>query len=187
MGCSEYFMTQAEMYYTYAGRPVPQAATRHLLDAWKMFQTIILPSSESAYPQSMDWELHGLSFINLFASLASRHHDALAARMENNCIQYMRAWQTMCHGDLAVPGSRLAFTRHAICAEQASYAYLAHKIFGPPTKEITARKAASQLQGTWAHELRRVHSPAHRKQVRILLLEEPHHGPADPHRPGAQR
>ena len=152
MGCSSYFMTQAEMYYTYAGRPVPQAATRHLLDTWKMFQTIILPSSEAAYPQSMDWELHGLSFINLFASLASRHHDALAARMENNCIQYMRAWQTMCHGDLAVPGSRLAFTRHAICAEQASYAYLAHKIFGSPAKEITARKATSQLQGTWPHD-----------------------------------
>jgi hypothetical protein len=152
MACSTYFQTQAEMYYTYAGRPIPQAATHHLLDTWKMFQTIILPSSESAYPQSMDWELHGLSFINLFASLASRHQDALAARMEDNCIQYMRAWQTMCHGDLAVPGSRLAFTRHAICAEQASYAYLAHKVFGPPTKEISASKAASQLQGTWAHE-----------------------------------
>jgi hypothetical protein len=166
MGCSEYFMTQAEMYYTYAGRPVPQAATRHLLDTWKMFQTIILPSSESAYPQGMDWELHGLSFINLFASLASRHHDALAARMEENCIQYMRAWQTMCHGDLAVPGSRLAFTRHAICAEQASYAYLAHKIFGPPAKEITARKAASQLQGTWAHDY--VEFIAHRTESKFV-------------------
>ena len=152
MGCSSYFMTQAEMYYTYAGRPVPQAATHHLLDTWKMFQTIILPSGEPAYPQSMDWELHGLSLMNLFASLGSRHHDALAARMEENCLQYMRAWQTMCHGDLAVPGSRLAFTRHAICAEQASYAYLAHKVFGPPTKEISASKAASQLQGAWTHD-----------------------------------
>jgi hypothetical protein len=52
----------------------------------------------------------------------------------------------------SVPSSRLAFTRHAICAEQASYAYLAHKVFEPPTEEITARKAASQLQGTWAHD-----------------------------------
>jgi hypothetical protein len=152
MACSSYFMTQAAMYYTYAGRPVPQAATHHLLDMWKMFQTIILPSGESAFPQGMDWELHGLSFINLYASLASRHQDALAARMEDNCLQYMRAWQTMCHGDLAVPGSRLGFTRHAICAEQASYAYLAHKIFGPPAEEITARKAASQLQGVWPHD-----------------------------------
>ena len=140
-------MTQAEMYYTYAGRPVPEAATHHLLDTWKMFQTIILPSGESAYPQGMDWELHGLSFINLYASLASRHRDPLAARMEENCLQYMRAWQTMCRGDLAVPGSRLAFTRHAICAEQAAYAFLAHKVFEPPVKEITALKAASQLQG----------------------------------------
>jgi hypothetical protein len=152
MACSSYFLTQAEMYYTRTGRPVPQAATHHLLDTWKMFQTIILPSGESAYPQGMDWELHGLSFINLYASLASRHQDPLAARLEDNCLQYMRAWQTMSHGDLAVPGSRLGFTRHAICAEQASYAYLSHKIFGPPVKEITARKAASQLQGTWAHE-----------------------------------
>jgi hypothetical protein len=152
MACSSYFQTQAEMYYTYAGRPVPQAATHHLLDTWKMFQTIILPTGESAYPQGMDWELHGLSFINLYASLASRHHDALAARLEDYCIQYIRAWQTMCHGDLAVPGSRLAFTRHAICAEQVSYAYLAHKVFGPPTSAISASKAAAQLQGTWAHD-----------------------------------
>jgi hypothetical protein len=166
MACSSYFMTQAEMYYTYAGRPIPRAATHHLLDTWKMFQTIILPSGESAYPQSMDWELHGLSFINLYASLASRHHDALAARLEDNCLQYMRAWQTMCHGDLAVPGSRLAFTRHAICAEQASYAFLAHKVFGPPTKEIAARKAASQLQGTWAHEF--VEFIAHRTESKFV-------------------
>ena len=79
----------------------------------------------------------------------ARQKDALAARMEENCLQYMRAWQTMCQGDLAVPGSRLGFTRHAICAEQAAYAYLAHKVFGPPAKAITARKAASQLQGVW--------------------------------------
>lgn len=51
MACSSYFMTQAEMYYTFAGRPIPQAATHHLMDTWKMFQTIILPSGESAYPQ----------------------------------------------------------------------------------------------------------------------------------------
>jgi hypothetical protein len=152
MACSSYFLTQAVMYYTYAGRPVPQAATHHLMDTWKMFQTIILPCGESAFPQGMDWELHGLSFITLYASLDTRHKDALAARMEANCLQYMRAWQMMCHGDLAVSGSRLGFTRHAICAEQASYAYLAHKVFGPPAKAITARKAASRLQGTWAHD-----------------------------------
>jgi hypothetical protein len=114
----------------------------------------------------MDWELHGLSFINLYASLATRHKDALAARMENNCLQYMRAWQAMCQGDLAVPGSRLGFTRHAICAEQASYAYLAHKVFGPPAKETTARKAASQLQGTWARDF--VEFIAHRTESKFV-------------------
>ena len=152
VACSSYFLTQAAMYYTYAGRPVPQAATHHLMDTWRMFQTIILPSAESAFPQGMDWELHGLPFINLYASLATYQKDALAARMENACLQYMRAWQVRCHGDLAVPGSRLGFTRHAICAEQAAYGYLAHKVFGPPTKALSAGKAASQLCGVSAHE-----------------------------------
>lgn len=45
----------------------------------EMFQTILLPSAEPAYPQGMDWELHGLSFINLYASLASYQKDPLAA------------------------------------------------------------------------------------------------------------
>jgi hypothetical protein len=71
----------------------------------------------------------------------------------------------MCHGDLAVPGSRLGFTRHAICVEQAAYAYLAHEIFGPPAKEITARKAASQLQGPWAYEF--VEFIAHRTEAKF--------------------
>ena len=82
VGCSSYFLTQAAMYYTFAGRPVPQAAAHHLMDTWGMFQGLILPSAESAYPQGMDWELHGLSFINLYASLAAWKKDSLAARME---------------------------------------------------------------------------------------------------------
>jgi hypothetical protein len=154
------------MYYTHARRPVPQAAAHHLLDTWKMFQTITLPCGETAFPQGMDWELHGLSFINLYASLACRYQDPLAARMEDNCLQYMRAWQAMCQGDLAVPGSRLGFTRHAICAEQASYAFLAHKIFGPPAKELTSSKAASQLQGTWTHDF--VEFIAHRTESKFV-------------------
>jgi hypothetical protein len=166
MACSSCFLTQAAMYYTYARRPVPQAATHHLMDTWKMFQTIILPSGETAFPQGMDWELHGLSFISLYASLATRHQDALAARMEESRLQYMRAWQTICQGDLAVPGSRLGFTRHAICAEQASYAYLAHKVFGPPAKAITGRKAASQLQGIWSHDF--VEFIAHRTESKFV-------------------
>jgi hypothetical protein len=122
------------------------------MDTWKMYQTIILPWGEVAYPQGMDWELHGLPYINLFAALGTYGKDPFAARMEQNILQYMRAWQTMCKGSLAFPGCRFGIARHAINAEQASYAYLAHKIFGPPAKEITARKAAAQLQGTWAHE-----------------------------------
>ncbi|HOX58480.1 MAG TPA: hypothetical protein P5205_15475 [Candidatus Paceibacterota bacterium] len=151
MACSSYFMTQAAMYYTYARRPIPQAATHHLLDTWGMFRTLVLPSAEVAYPQGMDWELHGLPCINLYASLAARHRDPLAARSEQNILQYMRAWQNMCHGDLAVPGSRLGFTRHAICAEQAAYAFLAHKIFGPPAAMLSSHKAAAKLQGVWQH------------------------------------
>jgi hypothetical protein len=151
VACSSYFLTQAAMYYTYAGRPIPQAATHHLKDTWRMFQTILLPWGEAAYPQGMDWELHGLSFINLFASLATREKDRFAARMEQQSLQYMRAWQVMCRGDLAVPGSRFGIARHAICAEQDAYGFLAHKIFGPAARELTARAAADQEQGVREH------------------------------------
>jgi hypothetical protein len=152
VGCSSYFLTQAAMYCTYGRQPIPQAVTHHLLDTWKMFQAIILPGGESAYPQGMDWELHGLSFINLYASLAGYQKDPLASRLENNCVQYLRAWQNMRKGDMAIPGSRLGFTRHAICAEQAAYAYLAHQVFGPPVKGLSARKAAQAARGVSQHE-----------------------------------
>lgn len=147
VACSSYFLTQTAMYYTLAGQPIPAAATHHLLDTWHMLQTIILPCGESAFPQGMDWELHGLNFINLFASLGTWQKDPLAARMEQITLQYMRARQIQCKGDLTVPGSRLGFTRHAICAEQAAYGYLAHRLFGSPTKELPARKAAALVQG----------------------------------------
>lgn len=109
LACSSYFLTQAAMYYTYGHRPVPEASSHHLLDAWKMFETIILPSSESAYPQGMDWELHGLSYINLYASLATLHKDPVAARMESLSLQYTRAWQESRHGDFALAGSPFGF------------------------------------------------------------------------------
>lgn len=151
VGCSCYFLTEAAMFYTYAGRPVPQAATHHLMDTWKMFQTILLPTGEAAFPQGMDWELHGLSFMNLFATLATQQKDPLAARMEEQNLQYTRAWQVMRHGDLAVPGSRLGITRHAICAEQAAYGFLAHKVFGAATRELTTSEAAARNQGVWEY------------------------------------
>jgi hypothetical protein len=116
-----------------------------------MFQTIILPTGESAYPQGMDWELHGLPFINLFASLATHWKDPVAARMEQQSLQYIRAWQVMRQGDMAIPGSRLGITRHAICAEQAAYGLLAHKVFGPATKEATAHAVATMEQGVHEH------------------------------------
>ncbi len=148
VACSSYFLTQTAMYYAYARRTVPQTARHHLMDTWRRFEPLLLPCGESAYPQGMDWELHGLSFINLYAALASYQQDALAARLEAVTLQYLRAWQTMCRGDLAVPGSRLGFCRHAICAEQLAYGLLAHKIFGPPARALSARKAAAQLAGT---------------------------------------
>lgn len=129
--CSSYFLTQAAMHYAYARRPIPQAASHHLMDTWHMFQTILLPSGETTYPQGQDWELHGLNPIQLFASLATFKQDPVAAQMEKTNVQYMRAWQQWCEGSLAAPGSRLGFTRHAIQGEQATLSYLAHKIFGP--------------------------------------------------------
>jgi hypothetical protein len=147
VACSSYFLTQTAMHFTYARRPVPQAATHHLMETWGMLQNVILPSGACAFPQGMDWELHGIQIINLFASLGTYQRDPLAAGFEKTCLQYIRAWQTMCDGDLAVPGSRLGFTRHAICAEQAAYGYLAHKLFGPPVKGMSARKQTSHLTG----------------------------------------
>jgi hypothetical protein len=147
VGCSSYFLTQAAMYYTFAGRPAPQAASHHLLDTWRIFQSIILPWGEAAYPQGMDWELHGLPFINLYAALATHWQDPLAARMEQSILQYLRTWQKMGGGSLAIPGSRLGITRSAINAEQAAYGFLAHKIFGPSVKPLTGPAAAAQVQG----------------------------------------
>ncbi len=152
VACSSYFLTQAAMHFVYAQRPIPQAATHHLQDVWQMFRTLVLPQGEPAYPQGMDWELHGITIVNLLASLAGYQHDVLAARWEQNCLQYMRSWQTMKNGDLAVPGSRLGFTRHAICAEQAAYGLLAHRLFGPPARELSTRKAASELSGVRTFE-----------------------------------
>jgi hypothetical protein len=149
VGCSSYFMTQAQLYYTYAGRPVPEAATHHVLDTWRMFRTIILPWGEAAYPQGMDWELHGLPFINLYAALATHDGDRFAARMEQNSLQYLGAWQAMCQGSLALPGSQFGITRHAINAEQAAYGLAAHKVFGPAAHELSAREAAAQEAGVW--------------------------------------
>lgn len=120
------------MHYTYARRPIPQAATHHLVDTWNMLRTIMLPCGESAFPQGMDWELHGLPNINLVASFGTYMKDSFAAGMEQTVLQRMRTWQEWQNGDLAVPGSRLGFTRHSIVAEQATYGYLAHKLFGPP-------------------------------------------------------
>lgn len=152
IGCSSYFMTQTEMYYTFAHQRVPQAAYHHLLDEWHMFQGLILPDGEAACPQSMDWELHGLPYVNLFASLACSQHDALASHFENNYVQYVRAWQLMENGNMAVAGSPLGFTRHAICSEETTWGFLAHKIFGPAARPLSARKAAAQVAGVHLHE-----------------------------------
>lgn len=151
VGCSCYFLTQAAMYYAYAGRPIPQAAGHHLDDTWRMFRSILLPWGEAAYPQGMDWELHGLPFINLFATLATHDRDPYAARLEQWGLQYMRAWQQMGRGSLAFPGSRLGITRHSINCEQAAYAMLAHEVFGPSIAPMTASEAANAEQGVWDH------------------------------------
>ena len=166
VGCSCYFLTQAAMYYTYAAKPIPGAATHHLADTWRMFQSIILPWGEAAYPQGMDWELHGLPFINLYATLATHDKDAFAARMEQCILQLIRAWQKMGDGSLTFPGSRLGITRHSINAEQAAYGFLAHKIFGPAAGALTATEAAAQEQGTRDYPY--VDFIAHRTQKKFV-------------------
>jgi hypothetical protein len=151
VACSSYFLTQAAMYYTYAGKPIPQEATHHLMDVWRMYRTIILPWGETAYPQGMDWELHGLPYIDLYGTLATHNRDPYAAHMEQSSLQYLRAWQIMCHGSLTLPGSPAGFGRHAINCELVSFGFLAHKIFGPSIKPLTASAANAQEKGVWDH------------------------------------
>jgi hypothetical protein len=147
VGCSSYFLTQAALCYTYAHQPIPQAATHHLLDTWRMFQTVLLPWGESAYPQGMDWELHGLPFINLYAALATHNQDPYASRLEQCELQLMRTWQEADKGSLAFYGSKFGVNRHAINAEQLSFGLLAHRIFGPSAKPLTEKEAIDQEQG----------------------------------------
>ncbi|EEF60660.1 hypothetical protein [Pedosphaera parvula] len=168
VGCSSYFLTQAAMYYTYAGRPIPQAAAHHLMDTWRMFQTVLLPWGEAAYPQGMDWELHALPYLNLFATLATHGKDPLAAHFEQRSLQYLRAWQVMKQGDLAVPGSKLGITRHSVNAEQAAYGFIAHKVFRPATKELSDRAATTCDQGVW--EYRYVDFVVHRTGKKFVTF-----------------
>jgi hypothetical protein len=151
VACSSYFLTQAQMYYTYAGQPVPQAATHHLMDVWRMYRTIILPWGETAYPQGMDWELHGLPYLDLYGTLATKDRDPFAAHLEQSTLQYLRAWQIMYHGSLTLLGSPAGFGRHAINCELVSYGFLSHKIFGPSIKPLTAREVNAREAGVWDH------------------------------------
>ncbi|HTA31660.1 MAG TPA: hypothetical protein VK731_14295, partial [Candidatus Cybelea sp.] len=153
IGCSCYFLTETAMYFTLGHQPIPAADTHHLMDTWRMYEGMLLPNGEAAYPQGMDWDLHGTPYLSLYAALASYQKDPMAAHLEEVNLQYMRAWQVKENGDLALPGSPYGFGRHAVTAGLATYAFLAHKIFGPPTKELTASEAASIGQGVNAHDL----------------------------------
>lgn len=152
VACSCYFLTQTMMYDAFARQPALPGADHHLMDTWRMFQQILLPDGEPAYPQGMDWELHGLPYFNLFASLATLRQDRFAARMEQGSLQFFRAWQSKRHGDLSLPGSRFGFPRHATVIDQVSYAFLAHKIFGPAAKELSLRRVAAAANGIETHD-----------------------------------
>ncbi|HEX3628563.1 MAG TPA: hypothetical protein VH280_24400 [Verrucomicrobiae bacterium] len=173
VGCSSYFMTQAAMYYAYAGKDIPQAANHHLLDVWQMFRTIILPWAETADPQSMDWELHGLPFIDLYGTLATHGKDPFAARMEQSSLQYLCAWQGMFDKSLTLPGSPFGIARHAINCELTSYGFLAHKIFGPSVAPLTAREVNSQEEGVWAYPY--VNFIEHRTQQKFASFSWKNH------------
>lgn len=149
VGCSSYFLTQASMYYAYAGRAAPQSATHHAAATWRMFRTILLPWGEAAYPQGMDWELHGLPYINLYATLATRDKDSFASRMEQCELQYIRAWQNTGNGDLSFPGSKFGIARHSINCEQAAFGLLAHEVFGAAAEPLSWSQANAQESGVF--------------------------------------
>ena len=152
VACSSYFLTETIMYYTFARQPALPAADHHLDDIWRMYQQILLPDGEPAYPQGLDWELHNLPYFNLFASLATLRQDRFAARMEQGSLQFFRGWQIKRGGDLSLPGSRFGFGRHATVIDQVAYAYLAHKIFGPAAKPLSVRKVAAAANGIRTHD-----------------------------------
>jgi hypothetical protein len=152
VACSCYFLTETMMYYAFAGKPALPASDHHLIDTWRMFQEILLPDGEPAFPQGMDWELHGLPYFNIFASLATLRQDRFAARMEQSSLQFFRSWQVKRHGDLALPGSRYGFGRHATVIDQVAYAFLAHKIFGPSAEALSARQVAARANGVRTHD-----------------------------------
>jgi hypothetical protein len=131
--------------------PLP-ASDHHLMDTWRLFQEILLPQGEPAYPQGMDWELHNLPYFNLFAALATLRQDRFAARMEQSSLQFFRSWQAKRQGDLALPGSPHGFGRHATTIDQVAYAFLAHEIFGPSAKPLSARQVAAQANGVHTHD-----------------------------------
>ena len=140
------------MYYTFSRQPALPGADHHLDDIWRMYQQILLPQGEPAYPQGMDWEIHNLPYFNIYASLATLRHDRFAARMEQGSLQFFRAWQVKRDGDLSLPGSHFGFGRHATVIDQVAYAYLAHKIFGPAAKPLSARKIATAANGVRTHD-----------------------------------
>ncbi len=152
IACSCYFLTETMMYYKFAGKPPLPGADHHLMDTWRMYQEILLPDGEPAYPQGMDWELHNLPYFNIFASLATLRQDRFAARMEQTSLQFFRDWQVKRHGDLALPGSPHGFGRLASTIDQVAYAYAAHKIFGPSAKPLKARQVAALANGVRTHD-----------------------------------
>jgi hypothetical protein len=140
--CSTYLTTQSAMHCVYGHHAIPQAVDHHLKDTWNVLKTIMLPCGESAFPQGMDWEIHGLPNINLLATFATYKKDSMASEKEKIVLQRIRTWQKMQNGNLAVPGSPLGFTRHAIVAEQVAYGLVAHKLFGSPSSETSNHVAA---------------------------------------------
>lgn len=139
---------QGAVFYAYAGRQVPQAATHHLMENWRLLQTIMLPSGYWAFTQGMDWALNGDGHIHYLAWLATYAKDPVAAGMEKQVAQYIRGHQGLFgDGRFAGPSSRLKFAREAIQAERIAYSYMQHRLFGPPDAEKTIRELASALNG----------------------------------------
>ena len=61
MGCSSYFLTQTAMYFTFAHQPIPAGRVASSDGHMENVSGNLLPNGEAAYPQGMDWELHGIA------------------------------------------------------------------------------------------------------------------------------
>jgi hypothetical protein len=76
-------------------------------------------------------------------------------------------------GNLTFPGSKFGFTRHACTIDQITWGFLAHKIFRPATREISAQ--ASELIQDGVHSYDDIQIITHRTNKKFVSFSWTNH------------